>query len=873
MYSTSEIRRKFIDYFVAKNHKEVSSSSLIPANDPTLLFVNAGMVQFKDVFLGAETRKYSTAVTSQKCVRAGGKHNDLDQVGYTARHHTFFEMLGNFSFGDYFKQDAIKYAWNFLTIELAIPKEKLLVTVFEEDNEAEKIWINEIGVAPEKVLRIGAKDNFWQMGDTGPCGPCTEIFYDHGADIAGGPPGTPEEDGDRFIEIWNLVFMQYDKQANGDLLPLPKPCVDTGMGLERISSILQGQHNNYNIDLFQSIIKFVAELLGESNLNNPSLKVIADHIRTCAFLISDGILPSNEGRGYVLRRIIRRAIRHGYKIGATDTFFYKIVSPLVKAMKDAYPELLKSKDLIENALRKEELRFAETLETGMGILNKAIDSLKGNSISGDIAFKLYDTYGFPLDLTQDVAREHELTVDVNGFNNCMDEQKQRSKASGGFAQVNQLPADVISKINPTVFLGYEKLSTNAQIVALIKDNVSVGSFEIGDSGTIICDQTPFYAESGGQIGDTGLISTKDKQTRIVDTQKGAGHYHLHLVNKVSEQWIVGENINLSVDSNRRKSIVINHTATHLLHKVLQEQLGDHVQQKGSIVSNEKLRFDFSHSDAISVEKLQEIESIVNQHIRASYSAQTELMSYEDALNSGAMALFGEKYGDEVRVLNVGGYSIELCGGTHVKATGEIGLFKITSEASIAAGIRRIEAVTGLFAINYLQSTENTLNKVVQLTHSSNETVGTKVQSLLEKNKNLEKKLQLAESKIAGNAAEDLWSHVVDHNDVKYLFENVGSMNIENIRTIIDTFKDKYEKGIVVLANHGAEDKIQIICLVSKSLIGTIKAGDIIKDVTSSISGKGGGRPDFAQGGGVASSENLNKVLANKLHECKNLLNI
>jgi alanyl-tRNA synthetase len=871
MYSTSEIRRKFIDYFVNKNHMEVSSSSLIPANDPTLLFVNAGMVQFKDVFLGAETRKFTKAVSSQKCVRAGGKHNDLDQVGYTARHHTFFEMLGNFSFGDYFKQDAIKYAWNFLTIELDIPKDKLLVTVFEEDDEAEKIWIDEIGVAPDKVLRIGAKDNFWQMGDTGPCGPCTEIFYDHGDDIAGGPPGTPEEDGDRFIEIWNLVFMQYDKQANGDLLPLPKPCVDTGMGLERISSILQDHHNNYDIDLFQSIIKYVAELLGETNLNNPSLKVVADHIRTCAFLISDGILPSNEGRGYVLRRIIRRAIRHGYKIGATDTFFYKIVTPLVEVMKDAYPELLKNKSLIENALKKEELRFAETLETGMGILNKSINTLKGDSISGEVAFKLYDTYGFPFDLTQDVAREHQLSVDVKGFDKCMVEQKERSKASGSFAQVNQLPADVISKIDPTVFSGYENLSTSAQIVALLNNNVCVERLEIGDSGIVICDKTTFYAESGGQIGDTGIIKTKNANIKIVDTQKGAGQYHLHLVDQIPGHLVVGENIDLTVDSERRKNIVINHTATHLLHKVLQEELGDHVQQKGSIVSNEKLRFDFSHADAISVEQLQKIESIVNQHIRASYTAQTELMSYEDALDSGAMALFGEKYGDEVRVLNIGGYSIELCGGTHVKATGEIGLFKITSEASIAAGIRRIEAVTGLVAINYLQTTENTLNEVVQLTHSSSETVGAKVQTLLQKNKELEKKLQLAESKIAGNAAEDLWSHVVEDNDVKYLFENVGPMKIENIRTIIDTFKDKYSKGIVVLANHGAEDKIQLICLVSKSLIGTIKAGDIVKDITSNISGKGGGRPDFAQGGGVASNENLNKVLANKLLECKNLV--
>ena len=873
MYSTAQIRKKFIEYFNSKQHTTVASSSLIPHDDPTLLFVNAGMVQFKDIFLGAEKRKYSRAVTSQRCVRAGGKHNDLDQVGYTARHHTFFEMLGNFSFGDYFKEEAIKYAWDFLTKELKIPKEKLLVTVFEEDDEAEKIWIEKMGVATDKVLRIGAKDNFWQMGDTGPCGPCSEIFYDHGEEIAGGPPGTADEDGDRFIEIWNLVFMQYDKQVDGELLPLPKPCVDTGMGLERITSILQGQHNNYDIDLFQKIIKHTVKLLSLQKSSSPSLKVIADHIRTCAFLISDGIQPSNEGRGYVLRRIIRRAIRHGYKLGANETFFYKVLAPLVEVMSDAYPELLKNQESIEQILKKEEIRFAETLETGMGLLNKAINELDGKTISGDVAFKLYDTYGFPFDLTQDVAREHQLDVDKEGFDQCMLQQKQRSKASGSFVQVNQLPAEIIAKIQPTEFIGYENITGKATIVALVKDNKAVTSLEKGDKGIVILDATPFYAESGGQVGDTGIISSAHAKLNVDDTQKGAGQFHLHMVSVVEGSVSEAEQVNVSIDTNRRTNIILNHTATHLLHKVLQDELGDHVQQKGSIVSSDKLRFDFSHPDAITHEQIQKIESEVNKHIRASYQANTKLMSYEDALDTGAMALFGEKYAEEVRVLDIGGYSIELCGGTHVQSTGEIGLFKIISEASIAAGIRRIEAVTGNVAIAQLQNHEKTLNRIVQLTHASNDTVSDKVQVMIQKNKELEKKLQAAESKMAGNAAVDLWKNVVEENSVCYLFEVLQNFKLDNMRTIVDNFKDKYSNGIIVLANHGENDKVQLICSVSKSLIKQVKAGDIIKDIASGISGKGGGRPDFAQGGGVSNIENLKQVVANKLAELKKLINI
>ncbi len=872
MYSTSQVRNKFIEYFKSKKHASVSSSSLIPADDPTLLFVNAGMVQFKNMFLGAEKRKYTRAVTSQRCVRAGGKHNDLDQVGYTARHHTFFEMLGNFSFGDYFKEEAIRYAWDFLTKELNIPEEKLLVTVFEEDDEAEKIWIEQIGVAPEKVLRIGAKDNFWQMGDTGPCGPCSEIFYDHGENIAGGPPGTPEEDGDRFIEIWNLVFMQFDRQLDGELLPLPKPCVDTGMGLERITSILQGQHNNYEIDLFQHIIKYIAKLLSLSDTASPSLKVIADHIRTCAFLISDGILPSNEGRGYVLRRIIRRAIRHGYKLGANDTFFYKILAPLIDVMSDAYPELNSNREAIEQALKKEEIRFAETLETGMGLLNNAIGELNGQTIPGEVAFKLYDTYGFPLDLTQDVARESDLEVDVKGFDACMDEQKQRSKASGSFAQSNSLPSELIAKLDPTNFVGYEETTNNGKIMALVKDNQVVDKLESGDEGIVILDTTPFYAESGGQVGDKGDIRGDSGDASVSDTQKAAGQFYLHFVKDIKGTLNLGDEIQATVEEFNRNDIKPNHTATHVLHKVLQEILGSHVKQKGSIVSADKLRFDFSHADAISGQQLKAIESAVNTHIRANYSANTNIMSFDEAVETGAMALFGEKYGDEVRVLDIGGYSIELCGGTHVKNTGELGLFKITSEASIAAGIRRIEAITGKTALSYLQNRETQFNHIVHSIHASADTAVEKVTNLIKKNKELEKHIQQLENKLASSAAQDLWSNVQVINNVSYLFEVFKNYKLDSMRAIVDSFKDKYPAGVIVLANHNDDNKIQLICSVSKLLISQVKAGDVIKDISGQISGKGGGRPDFAQGGGVSDIENMNQVLQKKLNELKNLIN-
>ncbi|MCB1586304.1 MAG: alanine--tRNA ligase [Xanthomonadales bacterium] len=872
MLTTSEIRKKFIDYFVSHKHAAVPSSSLVPVDDNTLLFVNAGMVQFKNMFLGAEKRDYNRAASSQRCVRAGGKHNDLDQVGYTARHHTFFEMLGNFSFGDYFKQDAIRFAWEFLTKELKLPQEKLMVTVFEDDDEAEKIWMEEIGLPKEKVVRIGAKDNFWQMGDTGPCGPCSEIFYDHGEHIAGGPPGSPDEDGDRFIEIWNLVFMQFDRQTDGSLVPLPKPCVDTGMGLERVTSILQGKHNNYDIDLFQHIIKYIAELLNVKDLSSPSLKVIADHIRTCAFLISDGVLPGNEGRGYVLRRIIRRAIRHGYKLGANETFFYKVVTPLVEVMGDAYPELKNSQKQIESALQKEELRFAETLETGMSLLTKAMESMKGDIISGDVAFKLYDTYGFPLDLTQDVARESGLTVDEDGFNHCMQEQKERSKSSGGFDQSNQLPSDLIASLQATEFSGYEKHKDSSTLLAIIQDGKQVESLSSGEEGVLILNHTPFYAESGGQIGDSGEIMTNFGNFEVYDTQKAAGQYFLH-IGKISKGKLSqGDEVVAKIDQQKRGKIVLNHTATHLLHKVLRETLGTHVQQKGSIVSDDKLRFDFSHGEAISSKQLQQIEADVNAHIRANYQGQTKLMKYDEAVKYGAMALFGEKYGDEVRVLDFGGYSIELCGGTHAKNTGEIGLFKILSESSIAAGIRRIEAVTGIEAINYLQSNDEKLNNIIALTHSSQQNVTTKISDILDKNKTLEKKLQQLEVKLASTAAKDLWSEVEEENNYYFLFKVLQNFKVENLRSIVDDFKSKYSSGVVVLANHN-EDKVQLICAVTSNLVQSIKAGDIIREISAQISGKGGGRPDFAQGGGASDLKNLQHVMQQSRSEVKNLLNI
>jgi len=864
MLTTQQIRAKFLSYFAEQQHQTVKSSSLIPGNDPTLLFVNAGMVQFKDVFLGAEKRAYTRAASSQRCVRAGGKHNDLDQVGYTARHHTFFEMLGNFSFGDYFKREAIQFAWDFLIKELGLPKEKLWVTVFEEDDEAEQIWRDEIGFPAEKISRIGAKDNFWQMGDTGPCGPCTEIFYDHGEDIAGGPPGTPEEDGDRFIEIWNLVFMQYDKQADGSLLPLPSPCVDTGMGLERIASIMQGKHNNYDIDLFQHLIKKAASLTGTKDLQDPSLKVIADHIRTCAFLIADGVLPSNEGRGYVLRRIIRRAARHGHKLGAQGVFFADMLGALVDVMGEDYPELVAHQSTIAKALKQEELKFAETLEVGMQEYQKATGKLpKGEQIPGELAFKLYDTFGFPLDLTQDVAREDGRVVDVAAFDASMAAQKDRSRSNKQFAQANQISADVVQSLEPTRFLGYDRCATEARVVMILLDGQPVAHMEAGQTGHLILDQTPFYAESGGQVGDQGVISRGGFKARVTDTQKAAGQFHLHAVTIEQGAVNVKQTVDAEIDRVYRQKVILNHSATHLLHKVLRDELGEHVQQKGSLVNAEKLRFDFSHNQPIGQQTLAAIEAQVNAVIRANHQAKDQLMSYDQAIASGAMALFGEKYGDEVRVMDFGGYSIELCGGTHVHATGDIGLFKITQETSVASGIRRIEAVTGEAAYQLISQQEALLQRLSVLMNTPVDQIESNTLALIEQNKAAQKQLEEYNKAQASASVGDVFNDVKEVDGIHYLTRVFDDTDVTVLRDSIDGFKSKYESGVVVFGNI-VEEKAQVLVGVTKKMTKTVKAGDVIKDILSQVNGRGGGRPDFAQGGGSATMTQLEQVISQVL---------
>lgn len=866
MLTTQQIRAKFIEYFEQKQHQAVKSSSLIPGNDPTLLFVNAGMVQFKDVFLGAEKRAYSRATSSQRCVRAGGKHNDLDQVGYTARHHTFFEMLGNFSFGDYFKRDAIQFAWEFLTVELNLPVEKLWVTVFEEDDEAERIWRDEIGFPADKISRIGAKDNFWQMGDTGPCGPCTEIFYDHGDHIDGGPPGTPEEDGDRFIEIWNLVFMQFDKQADGSLDPLPDPCVDTGMGLERIASILQGKHNNYDIDLFQHLIQHASKLTGAKDIQDPSLKVIADHIRTCAFLIADGVLPSNEGRGYVLRRIIRRAARHGHKLGASGLFFYQMVQPLKEVMGDVYSELIEKQELIENALKKEEQKFSETLDIGMQEYQKATSKLaEGEEVSGAVAFKLYDTFGFPLDLTQDVAREDGRLVDEAAFEECMQEQKERSRSNKQFTQSNQISAELIKSLTPTQFSGYNNYEDTAKVIMLLKNNKAVDHLDEGDEGVIVLNKTPFYAESGGQVGDIGEIKNNQFKAEVTDTQKAAGQFHMHHV--VIKAGVVNDNVPVEavVNHSHRQKVILNHSATHLLHKVLREQLGDHVQQKGSLVNAEKLRFDFSHDKPITAVELQSIEAEVNQAIRQNFHAKDVEMGYDEAIDYGAMALFGEKYGDQVRVMDFGGYSIELCGGTHVSMTGEIGLFKITEETAVASGIRRIEAITGECALNFVQNQSAKLKELSQMFNVKVDDLEHSVVSLVEQNKKLEHEISGILKKQASESVSDLNDAIEEINGVHYLTHVFHDSDLDVLRDAIDAFKSQHEKGLVILANL-VSNKAQVLVGVTKKLTIDLKAGNVIKDVLEKIGGRGGGRPDFAQGGGDAQESELVKAIKDTIND-------
>ncbi len=858
MISSNELRARFLAFFERHGHSPVASSSLVPGNDPTLLFTNAGMVPFKDVFLGREQRDYVRATSSQRCVRAGGKHNDLENVGYTARHHTFFEMLGNFSFGDYFKREAIQYAWSFLTEELGLPADKLWITVFEEDEEAADIWLKEIGVSPERFSRIGAKDNFWQMGDTGPCGPCSEIFYDHGDHIPGGPPGTPEEDGDRYVEIWNLVFMQYDRANDGTLNPLPKPSVDTGMGLERVAAVMQGVNNNYDIDLFQGLIKAAAKATGASDLRANSLKVIADHIRACAFLITDGVLPSNEGRGYVLRRILRRAIRHGYQLGQQGLFFNTLVAPLVEEMGAAYPELTAGQAHIERVIKQEETRFAETLDQGMRLLEAEIGHVADKTIPGEVVFKLYDTYGFPVDLTADVAREQGLDIDFAGFEAAMAEQRERARGASNFKVDYGQGAQIDAT---TEFTGYEQLGHQAQVVALLRDGESVDSMQAGERGAVILDATPFYAESGGQVGDTGELLGEGTHFLVEDTQKqGTAHAHNGVLQTGTLK--VGAPVGARIDAQRRDDIIRNHSATHLLHAVLREVLGTHVSQKGSLVAPERLRFDFSHYEPLTAEQVQQIEQTVNERILANVTAEANVMSYDAAIAAGAMALFGEKYGDEVRMLRLGEFSTELCGGTHVQRTGDIGLFKIVSEGGIAAGVRRIEAVTGTGALAWVRDNEVRLQAVADMVKSGREEVVAKVEQLAERARRLEKDLNQAQSKLASSRGGDLVEQAQDLGDTKLLAARVDGMDGKALRETMDQLKNKLGSAIIVLgaANDG---KVALVAGVTKDCTDKVKAGQLIAHVAQQVGGKGGGRPDMAQAGGQ-QPENLDAALASVL---------
>lgn len=855
-FTTSQIRSDFLEFFKGKGHTIVPSAPLVPGNDPTLLFTNSGMVQFKDVFLGAEKRSYVRAADVQRCLRAGGKHNDLDQVGYTARHHTFFEMLGNWSFGDYFKKDAIAWAWELLTQVWKLPAERLLVTVYQTDDEAYALWRDMVGVPEERIVRIGdnkgapfASDNFWQMADTGPCGPCTEIFYDHGDHIAGGPPGSPDEDGDRFIEIWNLVFMQFDRQPDGTLVPLPAPCVDTGMGLERLAAILQHVHTNYEIDLFQALIRKASELTGTADLENKSLRVIADHIRACSFLIVDGVLPSNEGRGYVLRRIIRRALRHGWMLGVRQPFFSKLVPTLVEQMGEAYPELPAAVDTVTRALQAEEERFAETLDAGMKIFEDVAGKANDGVIPGVDAFRLYDTYGFPLDLTQDIARERELTVDIAGFDAAMEQQRETARAAGKFGGGVTLPAELVATLSPTVFLGYDRLQADGlSVLALLKDGRPVQSADAGDAVIVITNQTPFYAESGGQVGDTGVLTGNGVRLAVEDTQKFAGQFHGH-VGTLSEGGLkVGDVLSGQVDGERRGATILNHSATHLLHAALREVLGTHVQQKGSLVAPDRLRFDFSHFQPISAEELAVIERKVNQQVRANNAAEVHTMGMQEALDFGAMALFGEKYGEHVRVLKMGDYSTELCGGTHVSRTGDIGLFKITSEGGVSAGVRRIEAVTGQGALDYVDAEEARLAEAADLLGGSAADVVEKIRALGQRQKQLERELEAVKAKVAVGATADLSGQAVEVAGVKVLAARLEGFDAKALRDAMDRLKQQLGDAVIVLA--GAQDgKAALVAGVNGSAMGKVKAGELLSHIAGQIGGKGGGRPDLAQGGG------------------------
>ncbi|WP_299020617.1 alanine--tRNA ligase [uncultured Photobacterium sp.] len=871
--STDEIRRAYLAFFESKGHQIVESSSLVPANDPTLLFTNAGMNQFKDTFLGMEKRSYTRATTAQRCVRAGGKHNDLENVGFTARHHTFFEMLGNFSFGDYFKQDAIKYAWEFLTDVLKLPQDRLLVTVYETDDEAFDIWNKEVGIPADRIVRIGDKkggkpyesDNFWQMGDTGPCGPCTEIFFDHGEHIWGGRPGTPEEDGDRFIEIWNNVFMQFNRQADGKMEPLPKPSVDTGMGIERIAAIMQGVHSNYEIDIFQTLIKEAAAVIGHDDLSNQSLRVVADHIRSCAYLIVDGVMPSNEGRGYVLRRIIRRAVRHGNKLGAKGAFFYKLVGPLAEIMGTAGTELKKQQEMVEKVLKIEEENFGRTLDRGMTILNEALDNLDGKVLDGETVFKLYDTYGFPADLTNDVARERGFSIDEEGFNDAMEAQRQRAREAGQFGVDYN---DAIKVEATTEFNGYSVAEGESEVVALFRDGAAVDSVSAGEEALVVLNNTPFYAESGGQCGDTGVMTAAGVKFDVADTQKfGAAIGHKGTLAEGALK--VGDKLTATVDAARRAAISLNHSATHLLHAALRNLLGEHVAQKGSLVKPESLRFDFSNLEAVKPEQLREVESVVNEQIRLNHSIDTDIMDIEAAKTKGAMALFGEKYDDEVRVLSMGEFSTELCGGIHAKNTGDIGLFKIVSEGGIAAGIRRIEAVTGEAAIAALHDQEALLAETASLVKSDVASVATKVSALVAHSKQLEKEIQQLKDKLAAQESAGLINQAQEINGVKVLISKLDGADNKALRGMVDELKNQLGSGVVVLGNVNG-DKVGLIAGVTKDLTGKVKAGELVNLVAQQVGGKGGGRPDMAQAGGTdaaalpAALESVTPWLSEKL---------
>lgn len=855
-FTTSQIRSDFLEFFKGKGHTIVPSAPLVPGNDPTLLFTNSGMVQFKDVFLGAEKRSYVRAADVQRCLRAGGKHNDLDQVGYTARHHTFFEMLGNWSFGDYFKKDAIAWAWELLTQVWKLPADRLLVTVYQTDDEAYALWRDMIGIPEARIVRIGdnkgapfASDNFWQMAETGPCGPCTEIFYDHGDHIAGGPPGSPDEDGDRFIEIWNLVFMQFDRQPDGTLVPLPAPCVDTGMGLERLAAILQHVHTNYEIDLFQALIRKASELTGMADLENKSLRVIADHIRACSFLIVDGVLPSNEGRGYVLRRIIRRALRHGWMLGVRQPFFSKLVPTLVEQMGVAYPELPAQADTVVRALQAEEERFAETLDSGMKIFDDVAAKVSDGVIPGVDAFRLYDTYGFPVDLTADIARERDMTVDMDGFNAAMDNQRETARAAGKFGGGVTLSADLVATLKPTVFLGYDRLQADGlTVLAVLKDGRPVEAAQAGDEVIVITDQTPFYAESGGQVGDTGELAGAGGQVQVSDTHKFAGQFHGHVGTITQGSLKVGDVLRGQVDGERRGATILNHSATHLLHAALREVLGTHVQQKGSLVAPDRLRFDFAHFAPISAEDLAVVERKVNAQVRANNAVEVHNMAMQEALDFGAMALFGEKYGENVRVLKMGDYSTELCGGTHVGRTGDIGLFKITSEGGVSSGVRRIEAVTGQGALDYVAHEEAVLGEAATLLGGNAGDVVEKIRQLGERQKKLERELDALKAKQAAGATADLGASAVEVNGIKILAARLEGFDAKALRDAIDRLKQQLGNAVIVLA--GTQDgKAALVAGVNGSAMGKVKAGELLAHIASQIGGKGGGRPDLAQGGG------------------------